>query len=241
MGLELHEVSAGYNRRPVVRNLSLAVERGDSLAIVGRNGAGKTTTLRAIMRSEGVQVRGEIRVDGRSLAGMQTEAIARLGISLVPGDRRVFPLSVRENLQLACRNRKQYLALLEEVLSILPQLKAHLDQRADTLSGGEQQMLAVARAAMTRPHYLLLDEPTEGLSPQVVHRLVRGLSRMKAEWKIGIIVVERNARFLEALCTSCHVLARGSIVRSDTVARILAEPDGAPTSGADITPAGGEP
>lgn len=233
MSLELHGVSAGYSRRPVVRDLSLAVERGEGLAIVGRNGAGKTTTLRAIMRSEGVQVRGDIRADGRALAGTRTEAIARMGISLVPGDRRVFPLSVRENLQLACRDRGQYLALLEQVLDILPQLKAHLEQRADTLSGGEQQMLAVARAAMTQPSYLLLDEPTEGLSPQVVHRLVRGLSRMKSEWKVGIIVVERNARFLEAICSSCHVLARGSIVRSDTVARILTESDAAPVPGAD--------
>jgi branched-chain amino acid transport system ATP-binding protein len=192
------------------------VEEGSIVAMLGANGAGKTTTLRAITGL--VKVQGAIRFDGRRITGRSTEEIARLGIAHVPEGRGTMSqLSVLENLQMgAClrRDQKAVRQDLDRVYSYFPWMKSRLAQPAALLSGGEQQMLAIARAAMMRPRLLLLDEPSLGLAPIVVKGIFKIIEAINSEQGVTIVLVEQNARIALKVAGSAYVLEVGVVAVS---------------------------
>jgi len=206
-----------------LRGISLTVERGEVVTLIGSNGAGKTTTLRTIM---GLMVprAGQITLAGQRIEGLPTDRIVRLGIAQSPEGRRIFPrMSVLENLQMgafARRDRTQIPADLEHVFSLFPRLKERLPQRAGTLSGGEQQMLAMGRALMARPKVLLLDEPSMGLAPIFVETIFNIIRTINAEGTT-ILLVEQNARMALQVAHRGYVLQSGEIVLHDTASALL--------------------
>jgi branched-chain amino acid transport system ATP-binding protein len=214
--LELQDVVATYGSRPALHGVSMNVEEGSIVAMLGANGAGKTTTLRAITGL--VKVQGAIRFDGRRITGRSTEEIARLGIAHVPEGRGTMSqLSVLENLQMgAClrRDQKAVRQDLDRVYSYFPWMKSRLAQPAALLSGGEQQMLAIARAAMMRPRLLLLDEPSLGLAPIVVKGIFKIIEAINSEQGVTIVLVEQNARIALKVAGSAYVLEVGVVAVS---------------------------
>jgi branched-chain amino acid transport system ATP-binding protein len=214
--LELQDVVATYGSRPALHGVSMNVEEGSIVAMLGANGAGKTTTLRAITGL--VKVHGAIRFDGRRITGRSTEEIARLGIAHVPEGRGTMSqLSVLENLQMgAClrRDQKAVRQDLDRVYSYFPWMKSRLAQPAALLSGGEQQMLAIARAAMMRPRLLLLDEPSLGLAPIVVKGIFKIIEAINSEQGVTIVLVEQNARIALKVAGSAYVLEVGVVAVS---------------------------
>lgn len=204
-------MSAGYGGLEIVHGANLDVSRGTSVAILGPNGAGKTTLLRALVGLCDV-LSGSILHEGRELRGLKTHAIARLGIALVPEGRHLFPdMSVRENLLLG-GEMGAGAETLDYVMDLFPRLGERVGQRAGSLSGGEQQMLAVGRALMSRPRLLLLDEPSTGLAPQVVDSLFAALGRVKNEEQLTIVVVEQRATEALELADFTYVLEGGRMV-----------------------------
>ena len=197
--LQLNDVEARYGPVKALHGVSLTVGEGEVVAVLGANGAGKTTTLRAV--SGTVKRSGEIVFAGNRISRRQPEAVARLGIAHVPEGRGTLTdLSVRENLRLGAyvrRDRAGIRADEQRVLSYFPWLEDRAGQRAGTLSGGEQQMLAIARALLLKPKVLMLDEPTQGLAPIVIQSLAETLARLKG--RFAMIVVEQNRLFLERL------------------------------------------
>ncbi len=213
--LRLAGLVAGYGRSRVLFGVDLAVDDGEMATLMGRNGMGKTTTVRAIMGLIAPEA-GSVALDGRDIAGAPPERIARLGLGLVPEGRQVFPtLTVRENLVATAANRRGETRpwTLERALSLFPALAGRLGQRAGTLSGGEQQMLAIGRALMTNPRLLILDEATEGLAPVVRAEIWRCLAALKAEGH-AILVIDKNIRALQALADRHYVLEKGRVVWS---------------------------
>jgi branched-chain amino acid transport system ATP-binding protein len=214
--LELQDVVATYGSRPALHGVSMNVEEGSIVAMLGANGAGKTTTLRAITGL--VKVHGAIRFEGRRITGRSTEEIARLGIAHVPEGRGTMSqLSVLENLQMgAClrRDQKAVRQDLDRVYSYFPWMKSRLAQPAALLSGGEQQMLAIARAAMMRPRLLLLDEPSLGLAPIVVKGIFKIIEAINSEQGVTIVLVEQNARIALKVAGSAYVLEVGVVAVS---------------------------
>jgi branched-chain amino acid transport system ATP-binding protein len=214
--LELQDVVASYGSIPALHGISLTAEEGSVVAILGANGAGKTTTLRAITGL--VKVRGAIRFDGQGIAGRPTEAIARLGIAHVPDGRGTLAqLSVLENLQMgAClrRDGKAVRQDLDRVYGYFPWMRSRLEQPAALLSGGEQQMLAIARAVMMRPRLLLLDEPSLGLAPTVVKGIFKIIETINAEQGVTILLVEQNARIALKSARTAYVLEVGTVAVS---------------------------
>ncbi len=223
--LELERVEASYGPVRALHGVGFKVEQGEVAALLGPNGAGKTTTLRAI--SGMVRMRGAIRFDGTSLAGRSTEAIARLGIAHVPEGRGNFStLSVADNLRLGAIMRKDHAAIdgdLARCYDAFPRLASRRSQPAGSLSGGEQQMLAVARGLMLRPRLLLLDEPSLGLAPLVTRELFDTLARLVHEQGTTLLVVEQKAHLVLEFADSAHVLEAGRIVLSGTAAGIRAD------------------
>jgi branched-chain amino acid transport system ATP-binding protein len=216
--LELHDVEARYGASRALHGVSLTVEDGEVVALLGANGAGKTTTLRAV--SGMVRRRGEIRLGGRPIARLSPEAVARLGVAHVPEGRGIFnELTVLENLRMGAYLRARALkAELDRVFGYFPFLRDRLGQQAGTLSGGEQQMLAVARALVSRPRLLMLDEPSLGLAPTVVRELFRIVAELNAVDKLAVLVVEQNARIALATSSRAYVIEVGRIAlegRSD--------------------------
>jgi branched-chain amino acid transport system ATP-binding protein len=212
--LELHGVDAAYGTTQVLRGVELAVGDGQMVALLGANGAGKTTTLRAISNML-VRVRGEIRLGGKRIDGQPTESIARLGVGHVPEGRGTFAsLSVEENLRLGAyvRSDRQVAADTERVCGYFPILHARRRQQAGTLSGGEQQMLAIARALMLRPRLLLLDEPSFGLAPVVVQEIFRILRAINETERVSLLLVEQNARLALELVSQVFLLETGRVV-----------------------------
>ena len=211
MLLELKEVEARYGAVRALHGVSLAVEEGELVAVLGANGAGKTTTLRAI--SGTVRRDGEVVFAGRKLP-RRAEATARAGIAHVPEGRGTFAeLSVWENLRLGAYTRRGGLEEdAKRVFEFFPLLAERRDQQAGTLSGGEQQMLALGRAMMARPRLLLLDEPSLGLAPLVVREIFGALERMKGEDGLAILVVEQNARLALRAARRAYVLEVGRVV-----------------------------
>jgi branched-chain amino acid transport system ATP-binding protein len=216
--LEVKGLCSGYNAADVLRNVDFGVEQGGITAILGANGAGKTTLLRAV--SGVVRRRGSIRLDGRSIDKMSTEDIARLGVAHVPDGRGTFvDLTAEENLRIGAYTRKDRVAVaqdLERIFTFFPRLKERRHQQAGTLSGGEQQMLAVSRALMLRPRLLLLDEPSFGLAPLVVQDIFKILRAINAEQGVSVLLVEQNAGLALDLADRAYVLETGAVVMSGT-------------------------
>jgi branched-chain amino acid transport system ATP-binding protein len=223
--LEVEGLEAQYGWTKVLHGVSFSVEEGAIATILGANGAGKTTTLRAVCGM--VRVAGEIRFDGRRITGAPTEDVVRLGIAHVPEGRGTFmQLTVEENLKLGAYARRERGSLgrnLDRVFEYFPVLRERRQQIAGSLSGGEQQMLAVARALMTNPALLLLDEPLEGLAPIVVAELTAAIRRMAADGGAAVILVEQHAEIALALTEAAIVLERGSIVHRAPSRALLAD------------------
>jgi branched-chain amino acid transport system ATP-binding protein len=223
--LELDGVDADYGPTTVLRGVKLAVPEGGMVALLGANGAGKTTTLRAICNM-GVRTRGAIRFAGKPIDGMATEQIVRLGIGHVPEGRGTFlSLSVDENLRLGALMRRdaRIAGDVERVCGYFPVLRQRFHQQAGTLSGGEQQMLAIARALMSRPRLLLLDEPSFGLAPVLVQEIFRILRVINREERMSILLVEQNARLAFDLVGQVYLLETGRVVASGPPQQIAAD------------------
>jgi branched-chain amino acid transport system ATP-binding protein len=189
--LELKSLNAGYGRAQVLRDLSLTVQSGEILCLLGRNGAGKTTTMQAIMGLLPL-MSGAVLLDGADVSRLPAHEVPRHGIGYIPQGRRLFNgLTVAENLEIGLRARKSGRDTLEEVLDLFPRLRERYRQRAQTLSGGEQQMLATARALCLRPKALLLDEPTEGLQPSMIEAIRQVIVKMRAAG-VAILLVEQR-------------------------------------------------
>jgi branched-chain amino acid transport system ATP-binding protein len=212
--LELAGVTAAYGEIVAVRDVDLAVRPGETVALVGRNGAGKTTTLR-LAAGVVAPLRGTVRWDGEDIAGCPPEERIRRGIVLVPEGRGIFPaLTVEENLRLGAYWRRPPAGELgrdiDEVHDLLPVLAARRHQSAGSLSGGEQQLLAIGRALLSKPRLLLLDEPSMGLAPRMVETLYALLAQLK-ERRLGLIVVEQHVRLALQLCDRVLGLNKGVV------------------------------
>ena len=224
MMLEVRGLCAFYGPNRALHDLDFALDEGGIVTLLGANGAGKTTTLRALCGI--VRTTGDLRFDGNSLAGRATEDIVRLGIAHVPEARGTFVrMTVEENLQLGAMTRRDRAGIardVDQIYTSFPRLKERRSQSAGTLSGGEQQMLAVGRALMLRPRLMLLDEPSFGLAPLIVQELFEILRRLNAELGVGMLIVEQNAALALDLAERAYLLETGRIVMSGP-ARELAE------------------
>ncbi len=222
--LELTGVGASYGGAPVLHGIDLSVDAGAVVALLGANGAGKTTTLRAICNM--VCTTGDIRFAGHRIDGRATESIVRLGIGHVPECRGTFEgLTVDENLRLGAyiRRDRRVAADFDRVFAYIPVLAARRKQQAGTLSGGEQQMLAIARALMARPRLLLLDEPSFGLAPIVVGEIFRILAAINRDEGMSMLLVEQNAHHALALAGHVLLLETGRVVMSGPPSRIAGD------------------
>jgi branched-chain amino acid transport system ATP-binding protein len=220
--LEAEGLTAGYGATAVLHGLDFAVEERGVTALLGANGAGKTTTLRAV--SGMVRTGGSIRFAGERLDGLATEEIARRGVAHVPDGRGTFmELTVEENMRLGAytrSDRAEVEADFERVFGYFPRLRQRFRQQAGTLSGGEQQMLAISRALLLRPRLLLLDEPSFGLAPLVVQEIFAIMRRIREEQGVGILLVEQNASVALDFADRAYLLETGRIVVSGPAADI---------------------
>ena len=220
MILEIKGIDTYYGLGHILQGLSLHVEDGEVVAILGRNGAGKTTTLRSITGLTPPK-QGQILYKGRDIAGLPAHRISRAGIALVPETRDIFSyLSVRENLSIARRKASRW--QMDTVLSRFPSLKERLDHKGRELSGGEQEMLAIARALMTGPDLLLLDEPSQGLAPMVVSAVMDTIRELKAQ-HVSMLLVEHNAEMALQLADRVYVIDHGTVVFEGTPAQLRAD------------------
>lgn len=211
--LELKNVNVYYGSVQVVYNLSMKVEKGELVYLMGRNGAGKTTTLKSIVGLTPPRS-GSIKFEGTEISGKQPFILGRLGLGFVPDDRRIFPfLTVLENLEIFSEKRSDGEAWqLERIYELFPALQKLKRNRAGSLSGGEQEMLAIARALMRNPKVLLLDEPFEGLAPVIVKNLEDAFQKIKGE--VSILLVEQNVKDAIRLADRCYFMDRG-IIRAE--------------------------
>ena len=220
--LEAQDLEAQYGWTKVLHGLSFQVEAGGITTILGANGAGKTTTLRAVCKM--VRTGGQVRFDGQRIDGKTTEDIVRLGIAHTPEGRGTFiGLSVEENLRLGAYARRDRTGLAEDfdkIYEYFPVLAERRRQQAGTLSGGEQQMLAVARALMSRPRLLLLDEPSLGLAPLVVREIFRIVRTINQHERVSVLLVEQNAAMALELAQHAYLLETGRVVRSGPAAEL---------------------
>jgi branched-chain amino acid transport system ATP-binding protein len=220
--LEVEALDAFYGRTQALHGVSFALAPGGITALLGANGAGKTTTLRSICNM--VRTQGSILIDGRPINRLPTEEIVRLGVGHIPEGRGTFTnLSVDENLRVAAYSRRDRAACerdREMVYEFFPVLKQRLGQQAGTLSGGEQQMLAISRALMLTPRLMLLDEPSFGLAPIVVQEIFHIMRRINSQAKVSMLLVEQNATLALELADHAHVLETGRVVMSGTSATI---------------------
>jgi branched-chain amino acid transport system ATP-binding protein len=220
--LEAKDLHAGYGQTRVLHGLNFAMDQGSITTLLGANGAGKTTTLRALCGM--VRTQGEVRFGGERVDGRATEDIVRLGIAHVPDGRGTFTmLSTEENLRLGAYTRKDKQAVeadLDRMYGYFPRLKERRNQQAGTLSGGEQQMLAVSRALMLRPRLMLLDEPSFGLAPLIVKELFGILRTVNEKERVSMLVVEQNAAMALDLADQAYLIETGRIVLSGAAADI---------------------
>lgn len=225
--LELEEVEVRYGPVIATRSVSMTVNEGEIVAIIGPNGAGKTSLLSAIIGLIPIR-RGRIRFEGRSIAGLSVESIVRSGISLTPEGRRVFTnLTVEENLSLGAasrRDRKRVHADREAVLQLFPMLSERLHLRAGTLSGGQQQQLAVGRSLMSAPRLLLLDEPSLGLAPVLVDELFDRIAILR-EQGTTMVIVEQHVSEVLGIADTAHVMSTGRIRYSGPASSLRSETD----------------
>jgi len=220
--LALRHVSAGYGDTVVLEDVSLALEAGESISVIGRNGVGKSTLLATVMGHTTLRG-GEVLLGGASLARVPVFRRARSGLGFVPQEREIFPsLTVRENLAVGARPGPW---TAERVFDLFPNLGARLSHAGSLLSGGEQQMLSIARALVTNPSVLLMDEPTEGLAPVIVEALAAVLARLSAEGALSIVLVEQNSRVALAFSARTVVMDKGRIVYDGASAALAADPE----------------
>lgn len=224
--LEVRGLTAGYGATRVLRGIDLDVRQGEVTALLGANGAGKTTTLRALCRFR-CQTGGRVSLGGERIDAKSTEQIAALGIGHVPDGRGTFlGLTTEENLRLgghARRDRQDVASDLDRMYGYFPRLNERRAQQAGTLSGGEQQMLAIARALMARPKLLLLDEPSFGLAPMIVQDIFAIMRRVRDEQQVSILLVEQNAKLALDLADRAYLLETGAIVKSGSSAELRAD------------------
>ena len=221
---EVKNLKAGYDGVPVVHNVSFKVDKGQIVAILGSNGSGKTTCLRAI--TGGVKVSsGEIICEGKSIANLPSYKMLQHGIAMVPEGRQLFgKMSIQDNLLMGAyliKDTKKIKNKLEEMYTIFPRLKERFKQQAETLSGGEQQMVAIARGLMSDPRYLILDEPSLGLSPLLVAELFKLVKEINKKHGVTIIIVEQNAIETLALSDYAYVIQNGETVIEGTGKELL--------------------
>jgi branched-chain amino acid transport system ATP-binding protein len=222
--LELRGIGVSYGRIEVVHGVDLSLEQGEVLGMIGPNGAGKSSILRAIcglLRPSS----GEVAFEGRTVTGMAPEQIVRLGLALVPEGRHIFKtLTVAENLRLGTRNGGEADAWMEQTLSRFPILRERAGQRADRLSGGEQQQLAIARALLGRPKLLILDEPSLGLAPKMIDVIYELLGGLREEG-VTMLLVEQNAARTIDFCDRCVVLSTGKVRAQGSRGELQRNPD----------------
>ena len=219
--LEAKGLHAAYGETKVLHGIDFAVEEGGVTALLGANGAGKTTTLRAICGM--VRTEGEIMLGGEPIAGMATEDVVRRGVAHVPDGRGTFmELTVEENMRLGAiiRKDRDVDADFDRMFGYFPRLKERFRQQAGTLSGGEQQMLAITRALLLRPRLLLLDEPSFGLAPLIVREIFNIMHRIRNEEQVSMLLVEQNASLALAFAEDAYLLETGRIVVSGKAAEI---------------------
>jgi branched-chain amino acid transport system ATP-binding protein len=225
--VELRGVSASYGKVHALHGISLKVEPGEVVALIGANGAGKSTTLRVLSGLIGATT-GEILLDGASIAKLRPDIIVRRGIAHCPEERRIWPeLTVHENLALGafiCGDRAEVKRRLEAVLTRFPRLRERSEQLAGTLSGGEQQILAIGRALMSAPRVLLLDEPSLGLSPLIMQEVLAVIRQLRDQG-ITIVLVEQNVHNALSVANRAYVFTTGRIVAEDSAAGLLKNPD----------------
>ena len=220
--LQLRGVSAGYGETVVLEDVDLSLAPGECVSVIGRNGVGKTTLLSTIMGHTTLHS-GDVVLDGHKLNGVPSFRRALAGIGFVPQEREIFPsLSVRENLEVAARPGEWTHA---RVFELFPRLKERLGNMGNQLSGGEQQMLSIARALLTNPSILLMDEPTEGLAPVLVEALSTVLARLRADSALSIILVEQNSRVALTFSARTVILDKGRIVYDGESDPLHADPD----------------
>jgi branched-chain amino acid transport system ATP-binding protein len=224
--LRLEGVSASYRGLKALQGIDIAVGKGEIVAVVGANGAGKSTLLKTIAGQ--VATEGSVTFEGTSLRRMPAHRIARLGVNLVPEGRRLFPrLSVEDNLRLGAYARKgdpDRFKPLELVFELFPRLKERLPQQAGTLSGGEQQMLAIGRALMTQPRLLMLDEPSQGIMPKLVDDILAAVTRIR-DLGVTVLLVEQRLAEALAIADRAYVLQTGRVVMSGPAADIAGHAD----------------
>jgi branched-chain amino acid transport system ATP-binding protein len=228
LALEVRGIESGYGKIQVLWGVDVTLQEGSMVAVLGPNGAGKTTLLRTIM---GIirAWRGSVMMYGLDITSMPSHRRVELGLTMVPEGRRLFPdLTVRENLELGAytrRARERIVETLELVFNLFPRLKERLHQKAGSLSGGEQQMLAMARALMTRPKVLMLDEPSQGLAPKIAWEVAETLDKIRREVGISVILVEQNVALALEKADYIYLLEQGRVVlegfREEVLARKL--------------------
>ena len=225
--LQLNEVVAGYGPSEVLHKVNLDVHEGETVCLLGSNAAGKSTTLRTILGL--VKTRsGTVMLRGEPIHGLTTPEIVAKGITMVPENRRLFAkMTVRENLEIGANLRKDKPEILQDMdrmFSMFPRLKERIAQRAGTLSGGEQQMLAIGRALMARPSILLMDEPSMGLAPILVEQVFETIQEINGQG-VTIFLVEQNANVALSIADRGYVLQTGRIVMHDDAKNLLANPE----------------
>jgi branched-chain amino acid transport system ATP-binding protein len=221
---EVRDLTVRYDRVTALHEASLALDEGEIVSVIGANGAGKTTALRAITglaRPAG----GQVWFAGERIDRWKTHRVVAMGISMVPEGRRIFPyMNVRDNLLMGAYNRRDPAGIradLERIFARFPRLKERLRQQAGSLSGGEQQMLSISRALMSRPKLLLLDEPSLGLAPMVVREIARAIRTINQEDGVSVILVEQNSRMALKISEHAYVLETGSIALSGLSSELI--------------------
>lgn len=222
--LTLTDVELYYDHVYELKGVSLSVREGETVALIGANGAGKSSILRAITGLKKIS-KGEIRYRGQRIDNLPSDEIVRLGISMVPEGRRVFPyMSVRDNLLMGAFTRTDKAEInrtLELVLARFPRLKERYSQAAGTMSGGEQQMLVIGRALMSKPKLLLLDEPSLGIAPKVVQDIARSIVSINRDDKVSVLLVEQNSRMALRISQRAYALSTGNVVLSGDSSDLL--------------------
>lgn len=226
--LEVKNLSAGYQGVPVIKNVDILVPDGEVVSLLGANGAGKTTTLKAIA---GLlkPMEGHVILDNNEITGLPPFIIGNKGLTMVPEWRQTFGnMSVYENLLMGgyrIKDKRLFKDTLERVFNLFPSLKKAKNQISRTLSGGQQQMLAIARGLMSKPKILMLDEPSAGLAPKIIDQVYETMSRLNTEEKLGILLVEQSVQRALAVSTKAYVLQRGKIVISGVAKEVAQNPE----------------
>ncbi|NEW86038.1 MULTISPECIES: ABC transporter ATP-binding protein [Rhodopseudomonas] len=225
--LSVREVTTAYKGLVAISNVSIEVEKGEIVCVAGANGAGKSTLLKSIAGAERIRS-GQVLFDGERLDGVAQHLITARGVAYVPENRRLFPrLSVHDNLRLGSylyRGKADREQPLEFVFSLFPRLQERLEQRAETLSGGEQQMLAIGRALMTRPRLLMLDEPSQGIMPKLVSEIFQSVKKIRDAGMTVLIVEQRMAECLE-IADRAYILQTGRVQMQGRAAELMDNPD----------------